>query len=267
MLLNKDAAVIEPKKGRREKHLPALCILVFSPQDLELILSALSVPNRRSHKLFLADVYPGTHSGIDFCVAGPSLGAPQTVLVLEKLIALGVTHILALGWCGSLQPQVVIGDIVLPTGAVAEEGTSGHYPISVPHPGPAPELLSCCKQVLAKYSVSIHEGPVWTMDAPYRETIGKILQYQGEGILGVEMEVSALFTVACFRHIRLTAVLVVSDELHSLSWVHGFNQTRFQQTRQLLAESLVQIIGGMAKTLELTQTRARRGNLPAAVEE
>ena len=249
MLLNEDAAVIEPRRGRREKPLPWLCLLVFAPEDLELILNAFSVAKRRSHKLFLADVYTARCNDAAFCVAGPSLGAPQTILILEKLIALGVTHILAVGWCGSLQPHVMIGDIVLPAGAVAEEGTSGHYPVSVPQPGPAPELFACCKQTLAKHSVKVHEGHVWTTDAPYRETVGKVLKYKEEGILGVEMEVSALFTVARFRGISLAAALIVSDELHSLTWVHGFNQPRFQNTRQILAQALSEIIEAVAANI------------------
>jgi purine-nucleoside phosphorylase len=38
--------------------------------------------------------------------------------------------------------------------------------------------------------------PTWTTDAPYRETVEEITRYRGEGILTVEMEAAALFTVA-----------------------------------------------------------------------
>jgi purine-nucleoside phosphorylase len=77
---------------------------------------------------------------------------------------------------------------------------------------------------------------VWSTDAPYRETVRKILFYQKKGILAVDMESSALFTVAHFRRIQLATVLIVSDELFTLEWVHGFKEPIFLKTREKVAE-------------------------------
>lgn len=247
MPVSEDAAVIEPRRGRREKALPPLGILVFTPQDIELIIGCFSEPPKRTHKLYLADVYMGVCEACSIAVVGPSLGAPQTILILEKLIALGVRDVLAVGWCGSLQSHVTIGDVVLPIGAVSEEGTSRHYPLNIAQPGPTLDLIVPLKQALVENSLKVHEGSVWTTDAPYRETVGKVLKYKGEGVLAVEMEVSALFTVAHFRRIRLAAVLVVSDALHSLSWTHGFKHAGFKHTRQKLAEAIFEVVGGISQ--------------------
>lgn len=243
MPVNEDLAVIEPRRGRREEALPSLGILVFTPQDIELIIKGFAEPPRRSHRLYLADVYTCVSEGGSIAVVGPSLGAPQTILILEKLIALGIRDVLALGWCGSLQSHVAIGDVVLPIGAVSEEGTSGHYPVDVAQPGPTMDLMVPLKQTLVENSLRIHEGSVWTTDAPYRETVGKVLKYKSEGILAVEMEVSALFTVAYFRRIRVAAALVVSDALHSLSWTHGFKDAGFKQTRHKLTKVIFEVAG------------------------
>ncbi len=83
---------------------------------------------KRPYRIYLSEVFVGSHQGVPLALVGPMLGAPQAVLVLEKLIALGVTEVMAVGWCGSLQPDVKIGDLVLPTGAFSEEGTSPHLP-------------------------------------------------------------------------------------------------------------------------------------------
>jgi len=227
--------------------LPSSGILVFTPQDMELIIKGFAGPPKRSHKLYLAHVYAGVYEGGSVAVAGPSLGAPQTIMLLEKLIALGVRDVLALGWCGSLQSHVAIGDVVLPIGAVSEEGTSRHYPVDVAQPGPAMELMAPLKQALVESSLRIHEGSVWTTDAPYRETVGKVLKYKSEGVLAVEMEVSALFTVARFRRIRLAAALVVSDALHSLSWTHGFKDAGFKRTRQRMAKAMLETAGSIIR--------------------
>ncbi|MDY0041761.1 MAG: nucleoside phosphorylase [Desulforhabdus sp.] len=247
MLINADLPVIEPKRGKHEELLPSSGLLVFTPQDMELILKNLPTPPKRSHKLYLADVFTGMHEGRSIAVAGPSLGAPQTIMILEKLIALGIRDVLALGWCGSLQPHVAIGDVVLPTGAISEEGTSGHYLMDGGQPGPAMELMTSLKQAFVESSLPIHEGNVWTTDAPYRETVGKVLKYKAEGILAVEMEVSALFTVACFRQIRLAAALIVSDALHSLSWTHGFRNADFKLTRKKMAKAILKAVGSISQ--------------------
>jgi len=241
-----DIAVIEPRRGRNEKPLPSAALLIFTAQDVQLVLSTLPSPPEQPRRVYLADIYTGLLQGREIAVVGPSLGAPQTIMILEKLIALGVNKILALGWCGSLQSQVKIGDVVLPTGAISEEGTSTHYPIGVPQPGPDQGLMGVIKEALKTSDLNMHEGYVWTTDAPYRETANKILTYQREGVLAVEMEVSAMFTVACFRCIRLAAALIVSDDLHSLKWMHGFRDVNFQLARQKMIDVVLRVLPEIA---------------------
>lgn len=240
--MNGDIAIIEPKRGRHEDPLPETGVIAFTSQDLELLVGGCCVPPRRTHRLYLADVYSGSYAGLNLALVGPSLGAPQTILILEKLIALGVRNVIALGWCGSLQAHVAIGDVVVPTGAISEEGTSRHYPLTVKRPGPASELVLLARRSLREHPLAVHEGYVWSTDAPYRETVDKVLKYQKEGILAVEMEVAALLAVAHFRGIRLAPVLVVSDELHTLKWVHGFRESRFKQSRERLAKVVLETV-------------------------
>jgi len=148
---------------------------------------------------------------LPLALAGPLLGAPQAAMVLEKLIALGAQRLWVLGWCGSLQPDLRIGSLIIPTTALSEEGTSVHYPVPGETIHTDPELNEHLKP-----------GPVWSTDAIYRETREKVARYGSKGILAVEMEISALITVAAYRCVALTGILVVSDELSTLEWRHGF---------------------------------------------
>jgi purine-nucleoside phosphorylase len=88
----------------------------------------------------------------------------------------------------------------------------------------------------------LHEGLVWSTDAPYRETLGKVMAYQAQGVLGVDMETSALFTLAAYRRIDLAVALVVSDDLSLLKWVHGFRDPRFSEARQLAVAKTLEVI-------------------------
>jgi uridine phosphorylase len=246
-------AIIQPRKGKREEALPQVAILMFTPQDMDLFRHHSPLLHKRSQKIYLSEVLAGSHQGVPLVLVGPMLGAPQTVLVLEKLIALGVTHAVSVGWCGSLQAHVEIGDLVLPTGAFSEEGTSAHYPIEDPQPGPSRELLGQLKEALTEGAFAVHEGMVWSTDAPFRETIKKVKNYQRAGALAVDMETSALFTVAAFRRIRMAAALVVSDDLSALQWVHGFREPRFLQTREKLVESVLRVVSSATQGKEFSQ--------------
>jgi uridine phosphorylase len=232
--MDPELAIIEPRRGKREQELPSAAILVFTPYDLETCIRSLHQHQQQTQKIYLTDLHTGVYQGAPVALAGPMLGAPQAVLVMEKLIVLGVRRIVAFGWCGSLQPQVRIGDVVLPNGAVSDEGTSRQYPVAAGRAGPSTELLQRLLQGLQGNFDGVHQGMIWSTDAPYRETVGKVLDYQQQGVLAVDMEVAALFAVAHFRNIELAAVLAVSDELHDLTWRHGFKEARFLQTRDKL---------------------------------
>jgi purine-nucleoside phosphorylase len=86
---------------------------------------------------------------------------------------------------------------------------------------------------LNKNQIDFHAGAIWTTDAVYRETREKVESYQKQGVLAVEMEVSALFSVARFRQVELGAMLVVSDELSALKWRPGFKDKRFVAGRKI----------------------------------
>ena len=235
-LSQKEPCVIEPGRGRHEESLPRLAILVFTPEDLASFSACFPQPPGRPLKFYLSRVLTLNCNGTSFALAGPMLGAPQAVLVLEKMIALGASKFIAVGWCGSLRAEVRIGDIVLPSGAISEEGTSNHYPGV--ECAPSWELFDSLKSALSLTGRRIHEGTVWTTDAPFRETYAKVRAFQSQGVLSVDMETSALFSVSRFRGVDLAAVLIVSDDLSGLKWTHGFRDPVFHESRKKVIESI-----------------------------
>ena len=65
---------------------------------------------------------------------------------------------------------------------------------------------------------AVSRGTTWTTDAPYRETMKEIQQYQTEGVITVEMESSALFAIGQAHEIQTAALLVVGDSLANMRW-------------------------------------------------
>lgn len=171
-------------------------------------------------------------------ILGP-IGAPSTVATLELAIALGARQILFFGICGSLHADLAIGDIVLVDSAVREEGTSFHY---LPPDAPAlasSSLLAAAEAVLSAAGEPFHRGPIWTTDAPYRETRTKVARLANEGVLGVEMETSAVYALAQYRGVEALSVQIVSDQLVGEKWT-GITRATFRarcdRAIQLLAE-------------------------------
>ncbi|MCX6804367.1 MAG: hypothetical protein NTY48_07435 [Candidatus Diapherotrites archaeon] len=80
------------------------------------------------------------------------------------------------------------------------------------------ELESVCINKEILYT----KGTTWTIDAPYRETIRKFDKYKKEGVLTVEMEASALFTLCKVRQVECAGVFWVSDQLKRKGWAPSF---------------------------------------------
>ena len=78
-------------------------------------------------------------------------------------------------------------------------------------------------------------GPHWTTDAPYRELRNKIVDYGKQGILGVDMETSAMYALGVYRQVQVANLLVVSDELSSV-WRPAFGTVELQKATRLAQE-------------------------------
>ena len=124
---------------------------------------------------------------------------------------------------------------MLPATTVSTEGTSGHYPLGDQSADPDPGLQEVLRRLLEASDHRWQEGPVWSTDGFYRETAELVQAYQAQGVLGVDMEMAALFTVGRFRQVPVAGLLVVSDELASLTWKPGYRSDPFRRARDQAA--------------------------------
>jgi len=228
--------MINPRRERGDPELPETGLLCVNPGDHRFLAGLASERNCSRHFLFNSNlrVIPAGEKARGVFIAGPAVGAPMAVMTLEKLIALGAKKIIVCGWCGSLSPELKIGDVLLPDGGFSEEGTSKHYDIDG-LPTSSPALLEMLHQGLEGKGFPCQHGPVWTTDAVYRESRVKIKEHAKKPLLAVDMEYYALATVAIYRKVDLAAVFVVSDELSGDRWRPGFADKTFRnKTRQVL---------------------------------
>ena len=232
--------LINPCRAKGEAELKGYGLLLVNPTEAQAGFALAGKLAGQNHFLFnsrLAQI-PANKGEDAFFMAGPAVGAPMAVLALEKLIALGGKNFIVYGWCGSLTNGLQIGDVLLPTWAMSDEGTSAHYPVER-RPESCRATRRLLEQGLAVRGDNVISGPVWTTDAPYRESRQKIKALGDQGILGVDMEFAALSAVAAFRNVALTAVLLVSDELFHEQWKPGFGNKTFKKKSKDILDLLV----------------------------
>ena len=145
-------------------------------------------------------------------------------------IALGVREFLSIGTAGGLQPDLASGDVVLCASAVRDEGASHH------HATPDARLTEEPAGSIRAAGLAVRRGVSWTIDTPHRETAAEAKQYQHNGVLCVEMEAAALFTVAARRGASIAAAFCVSDSLADAEWNPSFDHPQ-------LAHNLLALFG------------------------
>jgi len=246
--VDNEKGIIQPRKGKKDPEVGADLIAVMIPEELSYLLAQHDRAEVRSYdygffKLYQLPLRANSHLSL----SGPFVGAPQSVMGIEKMIALGARRIWALGWCGSLQAGLTIGDFLIPTGAISEEGTSRHYPIGNRRVRADGDLSGLLEKALENKGRSAKKGLVWSTDAPYRETPGKVKEYQRKQVMAVEMEMSALMTLAIYRSVKLAALLVVSDELFDVKWRTGFADPNFKKRSHLAADLVLGLVSSLGE--------------------
>jgi uridine phosphorylase len=241
--LKKDSVLIEPRPLPGDPAIDHPVILALFRPYLDLLQKELRIKKKEVRKIPFPLMQWCT---TDVCerpisIFGSPLGSPQAAIMLERLISMGAKKILAFGCCGSLQQDLRIGDWVIPTGALSEEGTSPHYPLPRgTETKPDARFVRVFTQKCRRENHPMCAGKVWTTDALFRETHEKARRYGEMGLLAVDMEMSALFTVAAFRKVRLGGFMVVSDELAARRWKMGFLSPDFWSASKRAARIAVE---------------------------
>lgn len=141
------------------------------------------------------------------------VGAPLAVGLLEDAIASGTRAVIACGGCGVLDRNLSMGDILVPTHALRDEGTSFHYMAPSRFITLQEETVAHVLSSLQEWDVPHQICKTWTTDGVYRETKERMKRRKEEGCLAVEMECAALSACAQFRHVQFAQMLYSGDQL------------------------------------------------------
>jgi Phosphorylase superfamily len=202
------------RESRRQKGLgvasvPRTCVL-----DPDGDIARHLVASGRAHldpdwACYHTDLQVVDDGDIFYGIIGGAVGASFAVLVAEELFASGCTLLLSVTSAGEITGDTEPPYFVLVERALRDEGTSYHYVAPSRYAAADPVLLERLEGALAAIGPVIKRGSTWTTDAPFRETASAIEARRAEGILAVEMEAAALYSLAsargyavvCFAHV------------------------------------------------------------------
>lgn len=167
------------------------------------------------------------------CVLLP-IGAPVVASFIEEYFVRGVKTFVCIGSCGSLS-SLTHGNIIVPTYAYRDEGTSWHY---APHDLPWIEINSAIQtsSILDSLFVPHVCGKVWTCDAFYRETPSAVKLMKEQGCIAVEMECATTMAVSQYRGAACYQMLFPEDLLEGAYWSSGSLGKRSRSMNDKLAQ-------------------------------
>jgi len=210
------------------------CFKRFVPVPEIIVITTKSVTKKLAELINASEViwgfnplYVGKVETKKIGLVPQESGASATAFLVEHLIACGAKVILFSTALGAFQPYMKPGDFVIPSKIVIGEGTSKYYYPRIKVIRPDPDIVRILKEACSKIGVKPFVGPVWNTDAFYREMRSQVEELQAQGVLGVEMESSATFTVAKFRGIKAASLLTVSDSLANFKWELYFQNNEY----------------------------------------
>ena len=209
--------------------LPKRALIVFTPADLKLLVRetvAGIIPEWRPFKRLYRP------EGKVTVLTRSLFGGPSIAALAEELAAFGVREFCVWGYCGGIGAAAPVGDIILVTAALREDGISYHYLDGEEEFVPSDWAAEWEQRA---ETAGFLTGTVWSSDALYRETVDKVARYNARGILGVEMEVASLYSVCRQKGLKAVAFLVVSDMVRSEGWQSGFNSSALKRGTRRLA--------------------------------
>ncbi len=184
----------------------------------QIILTNFSYYLDRFHQICGNERTRGSIMGVvhdsknDVSIVDFSIGAPTAALIIELLATLNPTAVLLLGMCGGLHRSLKIGDFILPTAAIRDEGASKHFmPPQVPAL-PTFKIQKFVSQILVERNMDYRTGVVHTTDYRFWEFDQKFqAQLHYERVLAIEMETATFFIAGFASKVPIGALLLVSD--------------------------------------------------------
>jgi purine-nucleoside phosphorylase len=160
--------------------------------------------------------FTGTWQGVPVSVQGSGMGMPSASIYTHELInEYGVKSLIRIGSCGALAMDLNLGDVIAAIGSATDSNMNRSRFDGLVDYAPVADfdLLRAAVDVAAARRIGMRVGPILAADAFYTDRPDLYDSLADYGVLAVEMESAAIYTIAARYKARALTILTVSDHL------------------------------------------------------
>ncbi|GAA4257162.1 purine-nucleoside phosphorylase [Dactylosporangium darangshiense] len=187
--------------------------------------------------------FTGTFDGVEVSVQGTGMGMPSASIYAHELINdYGVNALIRVGSCGAIQDSLKLRDVVAAIGSSTDSMMNRQRFDGLIDYAPVADfgLLRTAVDVAAAKGIAMRVGPILAADAFYTDRPDLYDRLADYGVLAVEMESAALYTIAARFGAKALTLLTVSD--HIKTGERTTAQEREQTFGQMVEVALQTII-------------------------
>jgi uridine phosphorylase len=196
-------------------------LLPGNPERVDKITALWDEYEERSHHREYRTA-TGAYERTPISVTSTGIGSPSTAIAIEELARVGAETFIRVGSCGAIQPEMGVGDLVITSGAVRQEGTSDEY-VREDYPAVADrEVVAALVAAAERLDHDYHVGLTMSADSFYTgqgrpgfegfAAVGSeelVESLQEANVKNIEMEAAALLTLGSLYGLRTGAVCSV----------------------------------------------------------
>lgn len=203
----------------RVEGFPETVIVTFKKAIVDIVLEQFECePEGTLLSGTVLEIHRFKYKGKEFAIYQTTMGAPMTAGLMEEVIAMGGKRFVYFGSCGTLDRDIPAGHLIVPTAAYRDEGTSYHY-----RPASAGDFVDIktadqTASVIEEMGLKYIKTKTWTTDGLYRETRRNMNNRLAAGCRVVDMECSAIMSVADYRGVNAWQFLYAEDNLDDIVW-------------------------------------------------
>lgn len=159
--------------------------------------------------------YTGTYQGKRVSVQGTGMGIPSISIYVSELInSYQVENLIRVGTCGSLQETVKIRDVIIAMSASTDSNINKiRFQGKDFAPTASFKLVKRAYDQAVEQGIPVKVGSVFTSDTFYSDDPDDWKIWAKFGVMAVEMETAALYTLAAKHNVNALTLLTVSDSL------------------------------------------------------
>jgi purine-nucleoside phosphorylase len=162
--------------------------------------------------------FTGRYQGVPVSVQGSGMGMPSaSIYYHELLVDYGAKTLIRVGTCGALTDEIALRDVIAASASSTDSAMNRARFDGLVDYAPVADfgLLRTAVDLATQRGIPLHVGQVLAADAFYTDRPDLYERLALYGVLAVEMETAALYTLAARYRARALTILTVSDHLRT----------------------------------------------------